>query len=495
MNQKLLEQILSCPRLPSLPAAAIEVLQLCRRDNVAISEIARTISRDPALTAKILQTVNSGYYGLSHQVSSISHAMVLLGINTVKTLALSFTLVNNLREMGCEGFDPQIIWRRSLISAVGARGVALTLKDVDEEEAFLGGLLQDLGMLALLQALGKPYLKLLKASGPGFAKLRAMERQVLDLDHAIVGERLAAAWKLPDVLLQPIRYHESPDEFAPGAPPPMVIAVALGGLSMPPFLQAEDDEARHVMINAYLTAARRWSPLDETGASNVLQFVGEHAPSLIQHFDLPDGPMMDPQEIVTQAQEILTDLTLRTQLEAQQMKEKATLDSLTGLANRGEFDHQLTDHFEACRTAGRPLALIMLDLDHFKAVNDTHGHQAGDQTLVHVAGLLQSLEVAEGCVARYGGEEFVILLPGLDTAAAQALAEQARGVLEAHPVHRDDAPPIPITASLGLAVDGAETLFESPLKLVAAADRALYAAKQAGRNRVEAAAGADEKAA
>ena len=495
MNQKLLEQILSCPRLPSLPAAAIEVLQLCRRDDVAISEIARTISRDPALTVKILQTVNSGYYGLSHKVSSISHAMVLLGINTVKTLALSFTLVNNLREMGSEGFDPQIIWRRSLISAVGARGVALSLKDVDEEEAFLAGLLQDLGMLALLQALGNPYLKLLKASGPGFANLRALERQVLDLDHAIVGERLAAQWKLPDVLLQPIRYHESPDEFAPGAPPPMVVAVALGGLSMPPFLQAEGDEARHALINAYLTAARKWSHLDEKDAAHVLQFVGEHAPSLIQHFDLPDGPMMSSQEIVTQAQEILTDLTLRTQIEAKQIKDRATQDSLTGLANRGEFDSQLATHFEQCRAGGQPLGLIMMDVDHFKAINDAHGHQTGDRALVQMAGLLRSLEITEGCIARYGGEEFALVLPTLDADAAYALAERVRSLLEAHPLERPDGPAIPITASLGLAVDGDGSTFESPEALVGAADRALYAAKQAGRNRVERATHTDEQAA
>ncbi len=493
MNEKLLEQIASCPRLPSLPAAAIEVLQLCRRDDVAISEIARTISRDPALSVKILQTVNSGYYGLPHKVSSISHAMVLLGINTVKTLALSFSLVGNLRDLGAEGFDPQILWRRSLMSAVGARGVALKLGGIDGEEAFLAGLLQDLGVLALLQALGKPYVKLLKAAGPAFANLRELERASLGLDHAMVGERLAAQWKLPEVLLQPIRYHECPEEYQPGAPPPMVIAVALGGLSMQPFLPGDPADTRHAQIDAYLRAARKWSPLDEEGAARILQFVGDNAPGLIRHFDLPEGPIMDPQEIVAQAQEILADLTLRTQLEAQQaleqaaqIRQQATLDRLTQLINRGGFEDRWAYHFAQAAQTGQTLSLIMLDLDHFKSINDTHGHPAGDRALAHAAQIVRALLPEHGCAARYGGEEFAVILPGMGAAAAFELAEAIRVRLAAAPIVVDGAVTVPITASLGVATMRSSASHETPEQMLAAADQALYLAKNAGRNRVAA---------
>ena len=114
MNQELLERILKSPRLPSLPAIALEVIDLVQQQDVDIKQIANTIQHDPALSTKILKTVNSSFYGQAHSISTISHALVVLGLNSVKTLALGFTLVNNLADEQTGSFDHLTFWKRSL---------------------------------------------------------------------------------------------------------------------------------------------------------------------------------------------------------------------------------------------------------------------------------------------------------------------------------------------------------------------------------------------
>src|SRR3954466_6805144 len=126
MNEKLINKIKQCPNLPSLPAIAMQVLDLAQKADVDIGEIARIISKDPALSSKILRTVNSSFYGRSQAVSTISHALVILGLQSVKTLVLGFSLVTNLaKNKSGKGFKYLTYWRRSIYSATAARTIAL----------------------------------------------------------------------------------------------------------------------------------------------------------------------------------------------------------------------------------------------------------------------------------------------------------------------------------------------------------------------------------
>src|SRR3954452_14421116 len=116
------EQILACDTLPTLPSAAVRLLEVLRNDQVDVGDISKIISRDPALSAKILRTVNSPMYGVTHRVSTLSQAVVLLGLQSVKTLALGFSLTLNLRNEG--GFKHLDYWRRSMYAATAARVIA-----------------------------------------------------------------------------------------------------------------------------------------------------------------------------------------------------------------------------------------------------------------------------------------------------------------------------------------------------------------------------------
>ena len=121
MKEELIKKIRACPTLPSLPAIAVQVLKLAQKDHVDIAEIARVISKDPALSSKILRTVNSSFYGRANTISTISHALVLLGLQSVKTLVLGFSLVGNLSKTKTKGFKHVTYWRRSVYAATAAR--------------------------------------------------------------------------------------------------------------------------------------------------------------------------------------------------------------------------------------------------------------------------------------------------------------------------------------------------------------------------------------
>jgi diguanylate cyclase (GGDEF)-like protein len=167
---------------------------------------------------------------------------------------------------------------------------------------------------------------------------------------------------------------------------------------------------------------------------------------------------------------------------ARQLEHQAASDPLTGLPNRRYFVERLTADCARARREGSALALISIDLDYFKRVNDLHGHPFGDRVLQNVAGVLRSAARVEDVVCRVGGEEFFVLCPGAAGEDAWAIAERFRGALAGGGVLGPDGTLVRITASAGIAVYRPTT---SPEELILRADRALYEAKAAGRNRVE----------
>jgi diguanylate cyclase (GGDEF)-like protein len=172
---------------------------------------------------------------------------------------------------------------------------------------------------------------------------------------------------------------------------------------------------------------------------------------------------------------------LRTLSDFRRVASQATTDSLTGLANRWTFDEELALEWRRAERIGDPLALILLDLDDFKTVNDTQGHQAGDEVLRQVGQVLAANVRQVDLAARYGGEEFAVIVPETDLEGALDLAERLRRALEGQEIELQNGTRLSVAASLGAAVKGDLPGAE---KLVAAADKALYDAKRGGKNQV-----------
>jgi two-component system, cell cycle response regulator len=165
-----------------------------------------------------------------------------------------------------------------------------------------------------------------------------------------------------------------------------------------------------------------------------------------------------------------------------QMSESALRDGLTRAYNKRYFSDRIESEFQYAVRHTTPLSLIFLDIDHFKKINDAHGHQAGDLVLAQLATLVMSMLGEEETFARYGGEEFAVVARGVDLETATALSERLRAAVEAHPF-KFQGTAIPVTISVGVAHAAASGMATSG-DLVARADEAMYAAKRGGRNRV-----------
>jgi len=203
------------------------------------------------------------------------------------------------------------------------------------------------------------------------------------------------------------------------------------------------------------------------------------------------------QELLSRLKAGVRTITLEAQLSSQQLaihktnaelatlndklQHMATTDALTGLPNRREAMHRLEDHWATADREGRPLACMMLDIDHFKRCNDTHGHGMGDAVLRDTAQVLKRYVRAGEGVFRIGGEEFVVLCPGATAEAALVGAQRLRAAVEASRTEQDGAS-LGVTISVGVAERGEATV--KPDDLLKLADEALYEAKHTGRNRV-----------
>jgi len=166
----------------------------------------------------------------------------------------------------------------------------------------------------------------------------------------------------------------------------------------------------------------------------------------------------------------------------EELERLANLDSLTGLHNRRAILHRLDEEIKQVRRYKGELSLTMLDIDHFKKVNDQYGHLTGDEVLENVAALMQQNVRNTDTVGRYGGEEFIVVLPKTDLSSAGIMAERLRKAIEAAEMRDSEGNTFGITVSQGLS---SYKPGEDELALISHADDALYRAKQNGRNRVE----------
>lgn len=174
---------------------------------------------------------------------------------------------------------------------------------------------------------------------------------------------------------------------------------------------------------------------------------------------------------------LLKDRQQKLRAANERLRQMVRTDGLTGVRNRRAFDEELRDAWEFSGRIGQPLSLLMLDVDHFKQVNDEIGHEAGDEVLKQMVQTVESSLRSSDHVFRYGGEEFAVLLPGTGAEAAMHVAEAVRKMVRAERIACRD-----LTVSVGVATDQGDAEGTKRCFLVAAADAALYEAKSAGRN-------------
>jgi len=216
-NQKrYLKRIQACiTRMPSLSTTAIKVLETCNDSHASANDLQRIISFDPVLTARVLKLINSAYYSLSVPVTSLTRGIVMLGLNTVKNLALSFAIIENLRSNGpFSVFSPDDFWTHSLCVGVIAQSLASVIGHTSQglEAFFVAGLLHDLGKIPMNRQFPEEYHQAWETAGKDQGTLRHYESKFLGMDHCTVGCMIAKKWRLGSTLVETLSHHHNPDD-------------------------------------------------------------------------------------------------------------------------------------------------------------------------------------------------------------------------------------------------------------------------------------------
>ena len=484
------QRLKRCKTLPTLPGVAVKIIDLGEDPDVSMKAVSDVVSLDPALSARILSIANSPLYAQRRSVENLNQALMLLGLNATMSLALSFSLVKGLRDGPDQHeLDYDRIWRRTMIAATAARLLSDLVPEYSGEDLFLGGLLQDVGILALDQVLSeKAYGKVLnKTDHEG---LPAAEQKKFGVNHVQVGNWLLTRWRLPEFLRNAVgaSHAVSCDE----APESAQKAMALASRMADAMVGDADGEA----LVRLMDTAQALFDMDGERVAELLDELSGLLPDLESLFEVSMPDASERESVTEQAREMLLLHNLRAQQvvteiqaeserlqdHARRLEEQVRRDSLTGVFNRSYIDDQLKTRFHEASDSRTSLAVLFIDVDHFKSVNDTWGHAVGDQVLIGVAERLDEVLRRGHLLGRYGGEEFVVVLPGVDAEGAVAIAEHARELLKKTPVATVSGEDIHVTFSGGVAVHDAQNAFSSHGELVRAADHAMYSAKVSGRD-------------
>lgn len=203
-------------QIPTMPTIAARVMQIVNDPHSSAEDVAKFISRDVALTSKVLRLANSAFYGIPRTISSVNSAIVILGFNTIRSLVLSASVLKVFpAKPGLVAFDRKAFWKHSFMVGIASRMVAQIYRRkrlVDMETAFSAGLLHDVGKVILEQYSHEEYLPVLKAAKEKGIPLVVAEKGMLGLTHADVSGMLIDKWQMPNELRGPIVHHHSPGE-------------------------------------------------------------------------------------------------------------------------------------------------------------------------------------------------------------------------------------------------------------------------------------------
>jgi diguanylate cyclase (GGDEF)-like protein len=489
MQIGLRQKLETCKSLPSLPAVAVHVLRLCQRENFDIADVARAIGADAPLSAKVVALVNSPLFAMRQEVKTVSQALVLLGVNAVRTIALSFAVAGDLQAHERTGFDHRTYWRRAVFAAATAQDLARLGGLRHPEEAFLSALLQDVGQMALLQAAGEQYFPMTAAAGADHEKLMGLEKQAFGCDHAEVGRWLMTQWRLPEVVRAAVGSSHEPARWQRGAEAATETTtkvVALSSLIADVWVSPDVSGA----ARRAKTGAKDILGLDEARVLSLLRRVNKAVSDVAPLFNVSIPAPEELERVLERCDYAFSNATgdLPEQSPVpngiEPIEVLIRVDPMTGLASRGHFDLYLAEQFDAARQLGKPLSVLICDPDHLDMINQTFGRDSGDRALSALGALVGERLRYRDLAARYGGEEFALVLTDTHAAGAAIVAERLRKKIEdtQHDIGLGD--PVRMTISVGCVTLDEALSFQSPSEMLKGAEDALLQAQQAGRNRV-----------
>lgn len=622
-----LQELKALGDLPSPKGAALAVMRITRRDDVSVPELAHVVQTDPALVGRLIKTANSSQMGAHRPVAAVQDALMLLGISTVRYLALSFSLLSNYRSGHCANFDYRRFWSHSLACGVAAQAITAQVRVAPPEEAFSVGLLSRIGELSLATVFPKEYAVVLKRkSGAPETPLAALERDAFAMGHEDLTAAMLEDWGLPRMFVEPVLAYEEPQRA--NFPPDsrlyrLTWALALAR-QIADICLAADDRRRSMMPQLFLIGSklsleseamialcdqvvrdwRNWAEQLRVDAREVPPFEELSRPPAapeLSHAGMPqvaDNPLrvlvvdddvsirallklmlsqagyevfeaVDGQDGFDKAMELsphmlITDwlmpgmdgieltrslrqtkvgrtiyILILTAVEAEdklveafdagvddymtkplksrvlgarlragqrvvmlqqeierdreeirrfaaelavtnrRLQEAALTDVLTGCFNRRYAIERFQQEWRASDRSKRPLSCLLIDIDFFKAINDSYGHDVGDMVLKQAALAIRNGVRAQDVVCRTGGDEFTVICPESGLQAALTCGERVRkSVADIEIAIAADR--LKLSLSIGVAARNSDT--PDIDAMIKRADEGVYKAKQRGRN-------------
>lgn len=627
INQKF-EAFKARGNLPSPRGMSLQIIQLTDKEDTTVQQIARLINSDPALAGRVIKAANLLVRREGRPIASIMDAVSLLGLKSVRQLALSLSLVADFGTGPCQHFDYQKFWAHSACGGLAAQEVVTRTQLGVADEAFLLGMLAQIGRLTLATVFPPEYSRILEQLSES-DDLSALERQAFGLDHNQISALMLADWGMPKLFQDVALYLERPETSplkegerswrllqlfhfsehlaevciaAPAAryrqvPRLMLLATRVGietetlieignhvaqgmrewsallGIAapdIPPFaeilnsasitpellgvdelpsgqhaayklriLLVEDDRAIQLLYKALLEKAGHQVVTANNGRA-ALEIVKAGPPQLIisdwmmpemdgiefcktlrknpdwqriyvfivtaqesteklieafeagvdDYLSKPINPRVLAARLraaqrIIQMQEAQEEDRLQLRQFADELAQSnkrlqalALTDALTGLPNRRHGMERMEQEWAVSSRSSRPLCCMMVDIDHFKSINDSHGHLLGDEALKMVAASLRQTARKQDIVCRLGGEEFLVICIDTDEQAGFHYAERLRQHVASQALQIQDKT-LHLTVSIGVSansgLDNADAMLQQ-------ADERLYAAKAAGRN-------------
>ncbi len=488
--------------LPSPPAGLAMIIQATGNPRISPRELARMISSEPSFTTEILRLANSPLYGLGRRVRTVPQATVAMGMRTIRNSALAHAVRATTSRVNTGDFDRVRFWEDSLRRGCAALVLARRAGFDNPHEAFTISLIQDIGYILMAIAWPTRGGEIQRLMDMPAAQRLSEERRLFGITHPEVLSKHGPDWGFPQDMLDAMAHHHEPEIHIPNRRSMRLWELARAA-------DALADVGQVKACGNTLQSARRLVEALRTRDGVVLDIfalseeLNAEMSAIAVDMRIEIGRQVgyeqlsaaandsllrvtDEYEELTRKLELLLkekeELTKQLQRTNAQLLKLATTDPMTELANRRAYLQRLEEELERVAEGAMPMSLLMIDIDHFKNINDTYGHATGDAVIKAVAGVLVTCTRDVDMVGRLGGEEFSVLLRDTDKEGAEFVATRIRQTIESLEVDFGEVTGVRVTASVGGTTVEREKTTQD--KVLSTADAALYESKENGRNKV-----------
>jgi diguanylate cyclase (GGDEF)-like protein len=499
LEQQVRSRIEALSYLPTTVSVAMKFVELGKDPDAEPGDYAKVISSDSSLSSKLLSLANSSWFGVRNKVTKPQTAVNLLGLGTVRTLAISYCLTGLHNDLRLAPEESRMLWSASLCKAVAAKQYALQFDKKMGEEAFTAALFQDFAMAILYAVAREPMGALLRDPQVSWQALLQKERDLFRLDHAEMGRVVAQKLELPDMFIDAVAFHHN-REHLKGMLDRHVLADAVHVASLFPHCldawNAQDGEELRQFLAEHANAAE---------PAALLEGIQKEYNQIYAYFESGGKPQTNLTRLLETAAKEAADNTTRlvgtvhellqqaasTGKEMYQilkqsndLEEAVNKDPLTGALNRDGLNARAADLLGKFARYGVPMAVVYLDIDRFKGLNDTCGHACGDMALRQLVATVQGCIRQSDLLARVGGDEFLLLLSDCGEEDAARVVERILAKMAKEPISDGRGHSATATLSAGFLWISPLAQVDSLEHLVSAADQLMYQAKRAGGNQI-----------